>query len=75
MKKIGLCIHKMIGGELDSGDIIKRAYLDIDITTKIGECYKWMEDTIPKLFLNAVKELEVMKIIYLKYSQKTPHML
>lgn len=71
-KKIGLCIHKMIGGELDSGDIIKRAYLDIDITTKIGECYKWMEDTIPKLFLNAVKELECNENYLLEVQSKDP---
>ena len=29
--KIGLCIHSMIGGELDSGNIIQREYLNIDI--------------------------------------------
>ena len=34
--KIGLCIHKMVGGELDSGDIISRDYLDIGENTKIG---------------------------------------
>ena len=59
-------------GELDSGDIIKRAYLDIDITTKIGECYKWMEDTIPKLFLNAVKELECNENYLLEVQSKDP---
>ena len=31
-ENIGLCIHKMIGGELDGGDIIMRDYLSIDST-------------------------------------------
>ena len=25
-KQMGLCIHKMVGGEIDSGDIIEREY-------------------------------------------------
>ena len=28
-KKIGLCVHKMIGGELDNGDIISRDYFEL----------------------------------------------
>ena len=36
MVKIGLiCIHKMIGGELDSGDIISRDYLNINNNKKL----------------------------------------
>ena len=57
--KIGLCIHNMIGGELDSGKIIAREYLPIDITTKVGECYNWMNSRIPVLFLEAVKQLTI----------------
>ena len=33
--KIGLCIHKMIGGELDISDIIARDFLKIDLGTKL----------------------------------------
>lgn len=54
---IGLCIHKMIGGELDSGDIIARSYFPIDINTKITAFNNWWEDEIPKLFAYAVNEL------------------
>ena len=40
-KEIGLCIHKMIGGELDSGDIIAKDYLLIDDkTTYYTDVYK-----------------------------------
>jgi methionyl-tRNA formyltransferase len=55
--RIGLCIHKMIGGELDSGDIITRDYLPIDINTKITKIYKWMNDQVPAMFLDAVNLL------------------
>ena len=56
-EKIGLCIHKMVSGELDSGDIIERDYFPIDINTKITEVLKWMEQKIPHMFLSAVSEL------------------
>ena len=55
---IGLCIHRMIGGELDSGDIITRDYLPINLNTKITYAYKWMSDRIPYLFLEALKHLK-----------------
>ena len=42
--KIGLCVHKMVGGELDSGDIIKREYLHLNANTKIGDTWKWMRE-------------------------------
>jgi methionyl-tRNA formyltransferase len=57
-ENIGLCIHKMVGGELDSGDIIERDYLSIDINTKITEVLKWMDQRIPQMFLNALNKLE-----------------
>lgn len=57
-EKIGLCIHKMDGGSLDSGDIIEREYLKLDINVRIGEVYEWMRNRIPYLFLDAVEKLE-----------------
>lgn len=56
-KKIGLCIHKMIGGELDSGDIILREYYNVDLDTRIGEIMEWMTISIPKMFLEATEKL------------------
>ena len=56
--KVGLCIHKMIGGELDSGDIIARDFLEINIETKVGDIWNWMKKEIPILFLNAIESLE-----------------
>ena len=57
-EKIGLCIHSMIGGELDNGDIIARNYLPINETTKITKIWHWMEEQIPELFKNAVNQLD-----------------
>ena len=55
--RIGLCIHRMIGGELDSGDIIARDYFPINHTTKVTRCWEWMAERIPELFLDAVEGL------------------
>ena len=56
-KQIGLCIHKMIGDELDSGDIIERDYLKIDHNSKITQVLEWTHKRIPALMLSAVNKL------------------
>jgi len=56
--RVGLCIHKMIGGELDSGDIIAREYFALSIDTKVSELVDWMNLRIPLLFKEAVSLLE-----------------
>jgi len=48
--KMALCIHYMTGGELDSGDIVARAYKKITLKTKVTEFYDWMEEKIPIMF-------------------------
>lgn len=70
--KIGLCIHKMVGGELDSGDIICREYLDVNINTRIGEVYDWMNITIPKLVIESLKKLEVDNSYFLEHQSNNP---
>ncbi len=54
--KIGLCIHKMIGDELDSGEIINRSYLSINLNTKITEVFSWMHEQIPSMFLSSIQK-------------------
>lgn len=56
--RVGLCIHKMIGGELDSGPIIRREYKAINIDTHVGDLFTWMDKRIPTLFLDSVIELK-----------------
>lgn len=70
--KIGLCIHSMIGGELDSGDIIARSYMPIDLTTKVGDVWKWFDGEIPKLFLEAVENLAKDENYVLEVQSKDP---
>lgn len=59
--KIGLCIHKMIGGELDSGQIIARAYFDININTRVKIVYDWIQTKVPSLFVEAIEQLSTNK--------------
>ena len=56
-ERIGLCVHKMIGGELDSGDIIARDYMDVTYNTKISEVWNWMEDRTPVLIEDAIEAI------------------
>ncbi len=55
--KIGLCIHKMVAGELDSGNIILKEYLSIDLNTKIYRVHEWMSDRIPEMMIKAANIL------------------
>lgn len=70
--KIGLCIHKMIGGELDSGDIIDREYFPCDINTKIGEVWEWMNERIPQMFLSSAQKLANDPAYILEAQSKDP---
>lgn len=72
--KIGLCVHKMIGGELDSGPILARSYINTDIDTKVGEVYEWMERETPHLILNAIKQLERNVNFALEHQSKVPQL-
>jgi methionyl-tRNA formyltransferase len=56
-KETGLCIHSMIGGELDSGKIIERIYKKINHNTKVKELFDWVISATPELFLSAVEKL------------------
>ncbi|MGB4101378.1 MAG: formyltransferase family protein [Alphaproteobacteria bacterium] len=55
--KIGLCIHRMIGGALDSGAIIARDYYPLQPATTITQVYAWLYQRIPLLFVDAVTAL------------------
>ena len=69
---IGLCIHRMIGGELDSGDIIARDYLAIDHTTKVTSVWGWMSVRTPELMLKAVQILDADPDYVLEQQSKDP---
>lgn len=56
-EKIGLCVHRMIGGELDSGPITAREYMKLGLDTTITQVYHWMHARIPVLFEQSVNAL------------------
>lgn len=68
--RIGLCVHKMEGGSLDSGDIIVREYMNININTKVTECWNWIAERAPFMFLEALKLLEQDKDFILQKQSK-----
>ncbi len=70
--RVGLCIHRMIGGELDSGDIIARDYFPLTINTKITDVYNWMGERIPMLFLDALKRLNQNPVYVLEPQSNDP---
>jgi UDP-4-amino-4-deoxy-L-arabinose formyltransferase/UDP-glucuronic acid dehydrogenase (UDP-4-keto-hexauronic acid decarboxylating) len=71
-KKVALCIHKMIGGELDSGNIICRKYKALEESTRIGQLFDWMRTEIPPMMLEAVQLLEKNPDYILEVQSKNP---
>ena len=71
-KKIGLCIHKMVGNKVDHGDIIEKKYFHIDIKTKIIDVYRWMNKFIPQMFLESISKLEINNNYFLEKQSENP---
>lgn len=71
-ERIGLCIHRMIGGELDSGDIIAREYMTIDYNTKVTQVWKWMAQCTPHLIVEAIEKLSKDSNFILEQQSKDP---
>lgn len=70
--KVGLCVHKMEGDSLDSGDIISRATRKIDLRTKITEILEWMAECAPDLVSTALARLEENPGFILEKQSKFP---
>lgn len=71
-EKIGLCIHRMIGDELDSGDILARTYLPIDINSTIGQAMNWIGRVTPSLFVDTLEQLRRDPSFVLERQSKDP---
>ena len=52
-ERVAMCIHRMIGGQLDAGEIIARDYYPVSLRTTIGDLYNWMAERTPPLFCEA----------------------
>ncbi len=72
-KQIGLCVHRMIGGELDNGDIITRDYFPVDLNTKVTQVLDWMSKRTPELFVDAVSRLSYNSNYILETQSKDPN--
>ncbi|MBX3423876.1 MAG: hypothetical protein KF752_20150 [Pirellulaceae bacterium] len=71
--RIGLCVHKMIGGQLDSGDIIVRDYFPIGINTRIAEVFQWIRVRAPGMMRDALRLLQADPSYVLERQSPDPH--
>lgn len=71
-ERIGLCVHQMVGDELDNGDIITRDFLPLDINTKVTEIMDWMNTRIPELHAEAIEKLAVDPTYVLEVQSTNP---
>lgn len=55
---VGVCVHLMTAGELDSGPVVRRASIPIADTTYIGDVLKSVETLAPVMFLEAVNAVQ-----------------
>ena len=72
-EKIGLCVHKMNGDEIDSGDIITRDHFPINQDTKVTEVWAWMLKRVPVLMKDAVRRLSVDPDFVLQIQSEDPN--
>lgn len=70
--RIALCVHKMVGGEIDSGDIIARDYFAINSSTKVTQTWNWLVERSPELILEAVRHLANDSNYVLERQSKDP---
>lgn len=57
-EKATVAIHFMQPAELDSGDILLKREFPLTDATTIGEVYRWLENSIPTMFSEAISGLE-----------------
>ena len=55
---VGLCIHRMEPGELDSGAVFLRDRFPLVATSYIGDVYAWLRRRIPEMFHETIEALE-----------------
>ncbi|HEY0027531.1 MAG TPA: formyltransferase family protein [Allosphingosinicella sp.] len=71
-ERAALCVHRMIGGELDNGEIITRDYHAIDGDTTVGTLWDWLRARAPGLFSEALAALERDPSFVLEYQSERP---
>lgn len=71
-KRAALCVHRMIGDELDNGEIITRDYHPIDLRTTVGTLWDWLRTRAPGLFSEALAALEHDPSFVLEHQSERP---
>lgn len=59
-EKIGVAVHFMEAGSLDSGDIVVKEFIDVSPHTTVGDIYKQLDILFPKMFVEAIDKIEQM---------------
>lgn len=72
-KHISLRIHLIIGGKLDSGDIIARSYLGIDAKITVAQIWQSISTQPPILFCQAWELLNTNPSHVLAQQTQDPH--
>ena len=70
--RIAMCIHRMIGGEVDTGDILARQFMPIDYATKIAHIFHWFSEIIPEMYALLLDKLERDPHFVLERQSKEP---
>lgn len=74
--RVGLCIHRMIGRELDSLDVLSRSYMPRDLTSKVSAVMNWLWVTALELMQDEISRLAAFfKYIPEPQSQDAAHAL
>lgn len=55
---VGLCLHQMEPGKLDSGPVYLRDHYSLNNNSYIGDVYQWLGKRIPDMFVEAVNGIE-----------------
>jgi methionyl-tRNA formyltransferase len=61
--RVGISIHRMTPGELDSGPIIRMDFFPLSETTYVGHVYQHLERRVPELFVEALAGLAAGTIV------------
>jgi len=61
-KSIAITIHKMLSGEVDTGPVYIKEFMDIDQHTEIGHIVEFCKSRTPILFLEVIRGIESGKL-------------
>lgn len=54
---VGLCLHRMIAGVVDDGEVITRMRYQLTHTTYVGDVFAWLDTAIPKLVVEGFESI------------------